>query len=146
MKEIGAKLLVKTVEGLANGTLQEIPQSASAEASADKSFIDGIKHAPKIFTETSKIDWNQPVAAIHNLIRGLSPYPGAFTYLNDKMLKIYKAKKEVTAVQVAPGSFDTDKKSYLKFAAPDGYIQIIELQMEGKKKMPVEEFLKGYRF
>jgi methionyl-tRNA formyltransferase len=136
MKEIGAKLLVKTVEGLANGTLKELPQSA----------IDGVKHAPKLFTETCKIDWNQSVAAIHNLIRGLSPYPAAFTYLNDKMLKIYKAKKEITAAHASPGTTDTDKKSYLKMAGPDGYIHILELQLEGKKKMPVEEFLKGYRF
>jgi methionyl-tRNA formyltransferase len=150
MKEIGAQLLVKTVEGLANGTLKEIPQSANADPglamTVDKPAVENIKHAPKIFTETCKIDWNQPVATIHNLIRGLSPYPGAFTYLHDKMLKIYKAKKEVTAVQAAPGSFDTDKKSYLKMAGPDGYIHILELQLEGKKKMPVEEFLKGYRF
>ena len=145
MKEIGAKLLVKTVTGLADGTLQEIPQSAYADPGSTGT-VDTIKHAPKIFTETCKIDWDQPVAAIHNLIRGLSPYPAAFTYLNDKMLKIYKAKKEITTVHASPGTVDTDKKSYLKMAGPDGYIHITELQLEGKKKMPVEEFLKGYRF
>lgn len=136
MKEIGAKLLVKTVEGLAQGSLKEIPQTVSADT----------QHAPKIFTETCKINWHQPAAAIHNLIRGLSPYPGAFTYLNDKMLKIFKSKKEITAHQQQPGDIDTDKKNYLKFACSDGYIHILELQLEGKKKMPVEEFLKGYRF
>jgi methionyl-tRNA formyltransferase len=133
MKEIGAQLLVKTVEGLANGTLKEIPQKTDG----------GTKHAPKIFTETCK---TKPAAEIHNLIRGLSPYPGAFSYLNDKMLKIFKAKKEPASHQQQPGEIDTDKKSYLKFACADGYIHVIELQLEGKKKMPVEEFLKGYRF
>jgi len=139
MKEIGAQLLVKTVEGLAKGTLKEIPQ----QSIADKGTI---KHAPKIFTESCKIDWNKSSAEIYNLIRGLSPYPAAFTYLNDKVLKIYKAKKEETATSKEPGAIDTDKKTYLKYACNNGYIHIIELQLEGKKKMPVEEFLKGYRF
>lgn len=139
MKEIGARLLVKTVEGLANGTLKEIPQQSIADGH------QAIKHAPKIFTETCKINWHQPAADIYNLIRGLSPYPAAFTYLNDKVLKIYKAKKEETVTSIEPGTIDTDKKTYLKYACANGYIHIIELQLEGKKKMPVEEFLKGYR-
>jgi methionyl-tRNA formyltransferase len=138
MKEIGAQLLVKTVEGLTNNTLKEIPQVSVADPST-------IKHAPKLFTETCKIDWNQPVAAIHNLIRGLSPYPAAFTQLNDKTLKIYKATKEEAVNVPAPGTVDSDKKTYLKFACADGYIHVTELQLEGKKKMGVEEFLRGYR-
>ena len=137
MKEIGAQLLVKTVNGLANGTLTEIPQPG------DESRM--LKHAPKIFTETCKIDWNQSAGAIYNLIRGLSPYPAAFTYLNEKMLKIYKAKKEMHQSPKSPGSVETDNKTYLKFAAADGYIHITELQLEGKKKMMVEEFLRGYK-
>jgi methionyl-tRNA formyltransferase len=139
MKEIGAQLLVKTVEGLAKGSLKEIPQPGVN--GQPQSF----KHAPKIFTETCKIDWNQPVAAIYNLIRGLSPYPAAFTNLHDKGLKIYKAKMETHASPKSAGSFETDNKTYLKFAAADGYIHITELQLEGKKKMTVEEFLRGYK-
>lgn len=144
MKEIGAQLLVKTVKGLAEGTLTEVPQK-----SIDNGQLtignEQFKHAPKIFTDTCKIDWDQPVAAIYNLIRGLSPYPAAFTYLNDKVLKIYKAKKEMHAAPKIPGTIDTDNKTYLKFAGADGYIYITELQLEGKKKMTVEEFLRGYR-
>jgi methionyl-tRNA formyltransferase len=145
MKEIGAQLLVKTVEGLAKGTLTEMPQTAvgSGQWAVENTAP---KHAPKIFTETCKIDWNHSVIAIYNLIRGLSPYPAAFTYLNDKMLKIYKAKKELHPAPKSPGSFDTDNKTYLKFAGADGYIYVIELQLEGKKKMTIEEFLRGYRF
>jgi methionyl-tRNA formyltransferase len=144
MKEIGAQLLVKTVTGLANGTLTEIPQPITADGSART-----LNHAPKIFTETCKIDWNQPVSVIYNLIRGLSPYPAAFTFLQDKMLKIYKAKKEMHAAgsnqDKSAGTVETDNKTYLKFAGSDGYIHITELQLEGKKKMTVDEFLRGYK-
>lgn len=141
MKEIGAQLLVKTVAGLAKGSLTEIPQKAAGSGQ-----LSAVKHAPKIFTETCKIDWNHSVISIYNLIRGLSPYPAAFTYLNDKMLKIYKAKKEPHTSPKSPGTVETDNKTYLKFAASDGYIYVTELQLEGKKKMGVEEFLRGYRF
>lgn len=138
MKETGARLLVQTVKGLAEGTLQEIPQST----------LQGeLRHAPKIFTETCKIDWNQPVANIHNLVRGLSPFPGAFTYFDDKMLKIYRSEKEPSAIlSAAPGSYHTDGKTYLKFACADGYIHATEIQLEGKKKMTVTDFLRGYHF
>jgi methionyl-tRNA formyltransferase len=131
---------------LANGSLQEIPQQSIGNgqlAMGNENPATELKHAPKLFTETCKIDWNQPVAAIHNLIRGLSPYPAAFTYLNDKSLKIYKAKKEAHASPKSPGSIETDNKTYLKFAAKDGYIQVIELQLEGKKRMNIGDFLRG---
>ena len=138
MKEIGAKLLVKTVAGLANGSLRETPQ-----ADVGNTFL---QHAPKIFTETCEIDWNKSVNEIHNLIRGLSPYPGAFTILENKTLKIFRSKKENLSPTTTVGGFETDKKTYLKFACPDGYIHVKELQLEGKKKMHVEDFLRGFRF
>jgi methionyl-tRNA formyltransferase len=146
MKEIGARLLVKTVDGLAKGILEEKPQQSIGNRQStigNENPAAELKHAPKLFTETCKIDWNQPVAAIHNLIRGLSPYPAAFTYLNDKSLKIYKARKEAHTSPKSPGSIETDNKTYLKFAAKDGYIYVIELQLEGKKRMNVEDFLRG---
>lgn len=147
MKEIGAQLLVKTVKGLADGTLTEKPQQTIGNE--NPATGNALKHAPKIFTETCKIDWNQPVTTIYNLIRGLAPYPAAFTYLNDKMLKIYKAKKEMhnpdSNREKEPGTFETDNKTYLKFAGKDGYIHIIELQLEGKKRITIEEFLRGFR-
>ncbi len=140
MKEVGAKLLVKTVEGLMNGTLVEKTQSSVVSS---ESAI--LKHAPKIFTETCKIDFSKTVNEVHNLIRGLSPFPGAFTTLHDKMLKIYRSKKEITT-QVLPAEFVTDGKTYLKFACSDGYVHLLEIQLEGKKKMLIEDFLRGYRF
>lgn len=141
MKELGAAVLVETLKGLAAGTLHERPQQTVLEELA----FD-VKHAPKIFTETCKIDWNQPVAVVHNLVRGLSPYPGAFTQFSGKMLKIYRSEKEERKPTLSPGEFETDKKTYLKFACADGYIEVVELQLEGKKKMNIGEFLRGYRF
>jgi methionyl-tRNA formyltransferase len=75
----------------------------------------------------------------------LSPYPAAFTYLDGKLLKIYKANKEHRAATSPPGEVETDNKSYLKYAAQDGYINVEELQLEGKKRMNVIDFLRGYR-
>ena len=141
MKEIGAQVLVKTVKGLADGSLKETPQLATGN---EQPAI--LKHAPKIFTETCKIDWNKTTEEVHNLIRGLSPFPGAFTYLNDKMLKIYRSEKEITVHGVKPSEYKTDGKTFLKFACSNGYIQIKELQMEGKKKIGIEDFLRGYHF
>jgi methionyl-tRNA formyltransferase len=141
MKEIGAALLVKTIQGLADESLKEKPQ-----VSVLSTEYLVLRHAPKIFTETCKIDWNKPVEEIYNLIRGLSPFPAAFTFLKDKMLKIYKSKKEITTPSVATGEFLTDNKTWLKFAAPDGYIHVTEIQLEGKKKILIDEFLRGYRF
>ena len=148
MKEIGARLLVKTIKGLANGELKEISQnniqSAFANASADKH--SSLKHAPKIFKETCRIDWNKSVTEIHNLVRGLSPHPAAFTELQGKTMKVYRSEKELNILSLSPGNFETDKKSFLKFACADGYIHVKELQLEGKKKMAIEEFLRGFRF
>lgn len=139
MKNIGADLLVRTVQALAEGSIKPMTQEKAAEG------IE-LKHAPKLFTETQKIDWSLPVDKIYDLIRGLSPYPTAFTQLQDKTLKIYKAKKEYEEPSLQPGSVLTDHKTFLKFAAADGYIHVLDLQLEGKKRMVVEDFLRGFRF
>ncbi len=141
MKEIGAELLVKTVKGLAEGSLTEVPQNLKPQTSNPE-----LKHAPKLFTETCRIDFYKPLAEVHNLIRGLSPFPGAFTSFNGKMLKIYRTEKEPGNTRSSPGNFETDKKTFLKFACTDGYVLVKELQLEGKKKMNTEDFLRGYHF
>jgi len=138
MKTIGAALLVETVKGLAAGTLREQPQP-TGEAGE-------LKHAPKIFTETCQVNWNQPVDTIHNLIRGLSPFPAAFTSFEGKTLKLLRSSIEKSTPGIAPGAFLTDQKTFLKFAGTDGFIHITELQLEGKKKMAITDFLRGYRF
>lgn len=148
MKEIGAKVLVETVKGIAEGTLHERPQTS--DNGQQSSMVSGqsseLKHAPKIFTETCNIDWRKSVDEIHNLIRGLSPFPGAFTELKDKTLKIFRGEKEPSLPTSKPGRWESDGKTYLKFAAKDGYILLKDVQLEGKKRMPIEDFLRGYRF
>jgi methionyl-tRNA formyltransferase len=158
MKEIGARLLVRTIDGLVAGTLTEIPQANPIREPAipGPPLIDPspLKHAPKIFTETCRIDWTRPADEIYNLIRGLSPFPAAFTTLDGKLLKIYRSEKErAAAPPVAPaastspmpGTPETDQKTFLRFATADGFIHITELQLEGKKKMNVADFLRGYK-
>lgn len=139
MMPIGADLLVKTVKGLADGSLQETPQLISTETA--------IHHAPKIFTETCQLDASRPVEEIFNLVRGLSPYPAAFTFLNGKKLKIFTCRKtEETPKIIDAGKFETDGKTYLKLACANGYLQLLDIQLEGKKRMHIEDFLRGYRF
>lgn len=142
MKIIGAELLVETVKKSVEGNLKEIPQQLSTV----NYQLSTALHAPKIFTETCKIDWNKSADDVYNLIRGVSPYPGAFTFLNSKTLKIYKAKKEIIQPSITAGEFETDKKTFLKFACTNGYINIAELQLEGKKRMNIQDFLRGYNF
>ena len=144
MKIIGADLLVKTIVQLSGNELKEIHQSDLQPTINHQQPT--ILHAPKIFTDTCKIDWHKPVDEIYNLIRGLSPYPAAFTFLNDKMLKIFIAKKEITTNDNEPGTYITDGRTFLKFACSKGFIDIKELQPEGKKRMKTEDFLRGYRF
>ncbi|HLY72351.1 MAG TPA: methionyl-tRNA formyltransferase [Puia sp.] len=143
MKLIGADLLVKTVKGLADGSLGEITQESLIH-SQGQNPASPLHLAPKIFTETCQIDWNKTVDEVYNLIRGLSPYPTAFTYLDEKMFKVYRAEKDKNPVANG-GRYITDGKKYLKFPCLDGYISVKEIQMEGKKKMMVEEFLRGWR-
>jgi methionyl-tRNA formyltransferase len=134
LKIAGAELLILTINGLVNGTITEKPQE-----------MNDVTHAPKIFTETCRINWNQPVKKIHDHVRGLSPFPGAFTEWQEKMLKIYSTETMPHEITVAPGIAETDNKKFLRFAAADGYVYVKELQMEGKKRMAVEDFLRGYR-
>lgn len=141
----GAELLVATVKGLADGTVQEVPQTDGGE----------LKHAPKIFKEDTRINWQQPVEEIQNFIRGMSPHPAAMAMLGDTMIKIYRSHFEITAhgkygdaiigYKYSDVIYETDYKTYLRFAGPDGWLYVDELQQEGKKKMDIVSFLRGYR-
>jgi methionyl-tRNA formyltransferase len=135
MKGIGAGLLVDTVKKLAEGDVQEIPQS---------SITTEPKHAPKIFTDTCRIDWTRDADSIYNLIRGLSPYPAAFTTLQDKIFKIYESEKLIATHNETPGTF-TIEGGRLKFACDNGYIYPKIVQAEGKKKMACDDFVRGLR-
>jgi methionyl-tRNA formyltransferase len=146
MKEIGANLLVKTVKGLANETLIETPQLSTINHQPS-----ALHHAPKIFTETCKIDFTKTVEEMHNLIRGLSPFPGAFFMLdNNKILKIFKSEKigeKMLPLETSViNHYITDNKTYFYLPCLDGFIKLKEVQLEGKKRMSIEDFLRGYKF
>lgn len=131
----GADLLLDTVAGLRDNTIQEQPQELDIVP----------RHAPKIYKEDGQINWEKPVAELHNLVRGLSPYPAAYTYIAGKQLKIFTSEYEIADTNMLPGAYETDGKKYLKFAAKDGWLYCKEVQYEGKKKMPVGDFLRGFR-
>lgn len=135
LKMAGAELVLKTVQAIGSGSYPQIEQEESNE----------LKKAPKIFNEHCRIDWHQPVEVIFNQIRGLSPYPSAFTMMKGKMVKILSAKKIIASHALSAGTITTDGKMYLHFAATGGMIAVEELKMEGKKQMHVEEFLRGFR-
>ena len=139
MMVLGANLLVTALHGIINNTLAEKDQEDIINNDPNL-----LKHAPKIFTETCTINWNNDAESIFNLIRGLSPFPGALTKLDDKIFKIFAAQKEICSHQISAGSVLTDNKTYLKFACADGYLHILDLQLEGKKRMQVADFLRGY--
>jgi methionyl-tRNA formyltransferase len=135
LQALGAKLIVETLTKMVDGTIEAKPQPQQAIS----------KTAPKIHTDTCRIDWNNSVENIFNLIRGLSPFPTAFTFLDDKVLKIFACKKELQPHDFATGTIHSDGKTFLKFACTNGFIHCTEIQMQGKKKMNVEDFLRGYR-
>lgn len=143
LMEIGADLVLKTVQEIEKNEVKPVTQD---QVIADLGLqLNDLKHAPKIFKEDCKINWNRPTEEIFNLIRGLSPYPTAFTELDGLTLKIFTVEKELSAHNEEPGKVLSDGKKFLKFATKDGFITILELQLQGKKRMKVDEFLRGYR-
>lgn len=134
MMEMGAGVLLESVQALESGIYKLLPQN---DAIATK--------APKVFHETSEIDFIQPTQKVHDFIRGLSPYPTAWTILNEKKLKIFRTKKELIDHDHDPGQFFSDNKKYLKVSTIDGYIHLDELQLAGKKRMDIKSFLNGYK-
>ena len=142
LMEAGANLVLDTVTGLADGSL---------DARSQDDFINPqteLKKAPKIFKEDCRIKWEQPGAKVFNQIRGLSPYPGAFSYLqretgNPVLCKIYASEFKPEDHQMSPGSIQTDGKTNLKVSVQGGWIQVLILQQEGKKRMEIRDFLAG---
>jgi len=142
MKVKGAALVVKTVEAISSGNVATFDQSRFTDHGSP------LKPAPKIFTETCRIDWTMPSTVIYNIIRGLSPVPAAFTEIRMKdgslaKLKIFRASIGKQEPSGSPGMLTTDGHSFLKISASDGDIVINELQMEGRKPMQTVEFLRG---
>ena len=137
LMEIGAKLVVETLDGLAKGKLTEIPQNQK----------ENPKTAYKIFKEDTKIDWEKEVEVIHNFIRGMSPYPAAFTILEvsgeQKILKIFKGKFQKIEHSKENGAIEISKNEF-KIYAKNGVYFPEELQLEGKKRMNLKDFLNGF--
>lgn len=134
LMKLGAKLIVKTINAVNQGNYPQIAQD----------HITEIKHAPKIFKESCEINWNDDVISIYNLIRGLSPYPVAWTKLKNKTLKIFKANPITTKHSKNIGDIEISKET-LSYYTKNGYLKITELQLEGKKRMKTSDFLKGYK-
>ena len=136
MKMQGAQLMVKTLRAI----------EAKDYPSIDQSIPDPSKTAPKLSKENCQINWNDTATNILNHIRGLSPYPAAWTILNGRFFKIFKATAHIQdGTGKSPGLIESDNKSYLHVYTTDGYLSLEDLQMEGKKRMSIEELLRGYR-
>ena len=138
LMEMGAKLVVKTLDGLAENSIQEQPQPE----------IVNPKNAFKIFKENTKITWENSAQTVYNFVRGMSPYPAAFTVLKLgeelKSLKLFEGKFENEAHDKKPGTLEIDKNTF-KISTEDGFYFPLEVQLEGKKRMKVKDFLNGFR-
>lgn len=143
LMRLGGDLVLKTVDAILDGSVKTIPQEELAQ-------VGELRPAPKIFKETCRIDWTIGVKRIYDFVRGLSPYPAAWTELYQEgtdpvMLKIFETEKLFCEHSLAPGTIVTDCKTYFKIASSDGYVNVLSLQLAGKKRMEINDFLRGYR-
>ena len=139
---LGGKLVVETVDDILNGTVKSIPQEEMA-------VVGELRPAPKIFKETCRIDWNQPVKKVYDFIRGLSPYPAAWTELINSegeavVMKVFESEKVNETHDLTPGTIVTDGKEYIKVAVLDGFVSILSLQLPSKKRLKTDELLRGF--
>lgn len=142
LMNIGSGLVIETVERIASGNVDPVEQMHIDEST--------LRPAPKIFKEDGRIDWNRGAEDIHNLVRGLSPYPAAWSPIFKDgeecgSIKIFTTRVELKAMNVAPGTVVTDGRGELRVAASDGWVYIDELQLAGKRRMTTRELLLGWR-
>ncbi len=140
---LGGRLVTETVDAILADTVKPIPQEEMA-------VVGELRPAPKIFKETCRIDWSQPVKQIYDFIRGLSPYPAAWTELVQPdgaitVLKIFETEKIHQEHRLQPGTILTDNKTYLHVAVPQGFIGILVLQLTGKKRMKIDKLIRSFR-
>jgi methionyl-tRNA formyltransferase len=141
----GANLLVKTITAIESGNY---PKTSQALASSEETMLNG---APKIFKEDCKINWNKNIDETYNFIRGLCPYPTTWTvFVNQQTneqisAKIFETEKEPSKHSLLPGTIVSDEKRFLKIALKGGFLKIKNLQLEGKKRLDIEEFLRGFK-
>lgn len=139
----GGRTVLKTVEAIVNGTVESLPQERFM------SVATLLRPAPKIFRETCRINWKTSCRSVYDFIRGMSPYPAAWTEMNLKNgevipIKIYEAVMETVAVSLEQGTVVTDCRTYLKIAVDDGYISLLSVQLPGKKRMGIAELMRGF--
>ncbi len=132
----GGQLVVKTVQAIEDGDYPEEEQVATT----------ALKHAPKIFREDCEIDWNRSSEEIRNFVRGLNPYPGAWTFFGDLNFKIFEVKPSEFASKKPIGEVDTDNKTFIRIKTNDHSVEVTDLQLQGKKRLRVEDFLRGFNF
>ncbi|MEZ4888385.1 MAG: methionyl-tRNA formyltransferase [Chitinophagales bacterium] len=135
LQEVGAKLLLKTVNAIRDGDYPKTKQVFEGEP----------KKAPKIFKEDCEINWKQSTETVYNFIRGMSPYPTAFTHLDGQSLKVFSSAKIMENHGYEADTWLSDGKTFLRVATLDGFIDLKEVQLQGKKRLMVDAFLRGYR-
>jgi methionyl-tRNA formyltransferase len=137
LKVLGAQLAARTVVAIAAGTAPSTPQPTAP---------DGLRPAPKLTKETGRLDFERPATELVNQVRGLSPAPAAYTTLPDgRGLKVFRAQALPDEATPTPGTWATDGRQHLRVATPTGWLDLLEVQLEGKKRMTVGEFLRGTR-
>ena len=139
MMVIGAQTLCDTVEKIARGEVISIVQNSLIQKESDACL------APKLSKEIAQINWNLPTQKVHDFIRGMSPFPCAWTMLDGKNLRIYSGHKVEGKSSLVPGEILSDGKTFIHFGCLDGQYALNDIQLEGKKRMLVDEFLRGYR-
>lgn len=133
LMELGAKVLIETLEALSAGTLKRIPQTGESN------------YAPMLTKETGHIHWAEPAQKMHDLVRGLDSWPGAYTFLGGEKYKIWRTRCTAEKTAEQPGTIlRADKKEGLFVAAGDGVLEVTELQAPGKKRMAARDYLNGH--
>ena len=145
LMKLGGSLVLETVDMILEGTVKAIPQEEIVQPDVE------LRPAPKIFKETCRIDWSTGVKKVYDFVRGLSPYPAAWTEIstpdgNRQVLKIFETSKILESHTKPIGLMETDGKNYLRVVVKDGYVDLLSIQVAGKKRMPVSDFLRGYRW
>lgn len=145
LMNLGGRLVTETVDAILASEVKPVPQEELMKLSQEE-----LRPAPKIFKDTCRIDWTKGVKGVYDFVRGLSPYPAAWTELvgadgSSQVLKIFQTEKNFFSHGEKIGTVSTDGKTYLRVALADGYLNILSLQLAGKKRMPVADFLRGFK-
>jgi methionyl-tRNA formyltransferase len=143
LMKLGARLVIRTIQGISENKIQALPQSGLLNRG------ETLKLAPKIHPADCVIDWNRQTVEIHNLVRGLAPYPGARSWFKSDSttisFKILESRPEIEKHALKPGTIISDGKNYIRISCRDGFLNIASLQLEGKTRMSTVKFLRGFK-